>query len=299
MTKADVLRDLILRWARAAGHAAVAEKQGLLPPRPPIGGAWENGTAGADARCRPEARRPADVYLPSWCGGRPASVDLAVTSGLQAGLQNVSALDGGAAAARYADRKRAYLDTATLCDDAGLTFVPFVFEAEGGVGREGRAVLSGLARDAARLTGETPSARGELAMQALSVALQRANALAIARRATGSAPPLSAPLAAARDQLRFAAAMRLPAAIPFAVPIPPAVPTTGAAAAAPPCTPAPVLVTSLAACGSLSCSPPVLCATPVSSAAPAAAASPAAPPLPVGGTSSATPPNDSSHLCSV
>ena len=43
------------------------------------------------------------------------------------------------------------------------------------IGREARAVLSGLARDAARLTGETPSLRGELASQALAVALQRGN----------------------------------------------------------------------------------------------------------------------------
>ncbi len=270
----------------------------MLPPRPFLGAAWENGTAGADAHGRSEARRPADVFLPSWSGGRPAAVDLAVTSGLQAGLQAVSASNGAAATERYADRKRSYLNTAAQCADAGLTFVPCIFEAEGGIGREARALLSTLARDAARLTSEDASLRGQLALQSLSVCLQRANALAIARRAPGSAPPVSVPLAAARDQLRFAAAARFPAAIPLAVPIPPATPA-GAAAAAPPFTPVPVVVTSPVACGSFSCSPPALCATPLSGAAPAAAAAPAAPPPPVGGTSSATPPDDDPHMCSV
>ena len=136
-----------------------------------------------------------------------------MTSGLQAGLV-VSACDGTVATERDAERKRNHLQTAAICAEAGLAFIPFVFEAEGGLGREGRSVLSGLARDAARLTGDSPSFRGELASQALAVALQRANALAIARRAPGSAPPLAAPLAAARDQLRIAAALRLPVAAP-------------------------------------------------------------------------------------
>ncbi len=54
-----------------------------------------------------------------------------------------------------------------------------------------------------------------MAAQALSVTLQRANALAIARRAAGSAPMLSAPLAAAREQLRFVAAARLTTITPL------------------------------------------------------------------------------------
>ena len=156
------LRDLLLRWLRAAGYAVVAEKQGLLPARPFIGGAWENGTAGADTRCRPEARRPGDVCALQWVDGRPAAMDLAVSSGLQCGLLDHSAVDGGFATARYADRKRAYLDIAALCADAGVEFIPCVFEAEGGIGRELRAVLARVARDAARLTGESPSVRGDM-----------------------------------------------------------------------------------------------------------------------------------------
>eukprot|EP00660_Eupelagonema_oceanica_P008066 gene8066-biopygen42227 len=264
------LRDLVLRWAHAAGHAAVAEKAGLLPPRPFIGAAWENGTAGADARCRPAARRPADVYLPAWSGGRPAAIDLAVTSGLQAGLLDLSAVDGGAAAARYADRKRHHLDTAAQCDDAGLKFVPFIFEAEGGLGSEARALLTLLSRDAARLTSEEPAVRDGHAVQALSVSLQRSNALAIARRAVGSAPPLCAPLAAARDHLHLAAAAQpsAPDAPAGAAGNPAAV----AAAAAPAPTPAATAASSTPPCASACGTSPPPPAVPVAAAAAAAAA---------------------------
>ena len=309
----NILRDLVVRFAKSAGHAAVAEKQGLLPPRPCIGAAWENGVGGIDIRwLRPQDRRPADVWFPAWNGGRPAAVDLAVTSGLQSALHALSAVDGGAAAERYAERKRRHLDTAAQCADAAFSFIPFVVEAESGLGREARGVLTALAHDSARFTGEAPSVRGERATQALSVALQRANALAIARRAPGHSPPLAAPLARAREQLRFAAAdaqlSMYPifpssgafAALAATVGTPAAAPAaTASAAQCSPSAPSIPVSCSSVACGSLSCSPPALCATPVSGAAPAAAASPAAPPLLVGGTSSAPPPNDTSHLCSV
>jgi hypothetical protein len=108
---------------------------------------------------------------------------------------------------RYAERKRLHLDTAEQCNAAGLRFFPFVVEAEGGLGAEARALLGVLAADAARVTGESRSQRAEMATQSISVLLQRANALAVARRAVGVAVPLAAPLAAARDELVFAAAL--------------------------------------------------------------------------------------------
>eukprot|EP00663_Eupelagonemidae_sp_cell21sb_P011775 gene11775-biopygen4742 len=203
-TRHNLLRDLVLRFAKSSGHAAMAEKPGLLPPRPPIGGAWENGTSGMAIRSfKAQDRRPADVWLPAWNGGLPAAVDLAVTSGLQSALLDLSAQNGSAATERYAQRKRRYLDTAQQCTDAGLRFVPFIVEAEGGLGKEAHTLVTALAHDSARLTGETPSTRAERALQSLSVALQRANALAIIRRAVGPRS-FAPPLAMAREQLRFA-----------------------------------------------------------------------------------------------
>ena len=59
-------------------------------------------------------------------------MDMAVTSGLQCGLLGISEADGSCAAERYAERKRQHLQTAQLCDDACITFAPFIVEAEGG-----------------------------------------------------------------------------------------------------------------------------------------------------------------------
>ena len=140
-----------------------------------------------------------------------------MTSGLQCGVLELSISDGGAAAARYAVRKRRYLDTANLCDAAAFTFVPVIFEAEGGLGRDAAALIGGLAQAAARLTSETAELRAELMLQSLSITLQRANALAIARRATGAQPALCAPLAAAHVQLSFAAAVAADPNVPGAV----------------------------------------------------------------------------------
>ena len=109
----NALRDRVLRFAKSAGHHAVAEKPGLLPPRLNVGGAWENGLGGSNVRwILAQDRRPADVWVAAWNGGLPAAVDLVVTSGLQSALLDLSAVDGAAAAARYEERKRKYLDTA-------------------------------------------------------------------------------------------------------------------------------------------------------------------------------------------
>ncbi len=76
-------------------------------------------------------------------------------------------------------------EAAALCAEAGLNFVPFIVEAEGGFGKDARIVLAALADASANLTGEARSVRAEMAKQCLSVSLQRSNALAIARRAPG------------------------------------------------------------------------------------------------------------------
>ena len=78
------------------------------------------------------ARRPADVYIPRWKGGRPAALDFAVTSGLNTDVLRESVRDGEAAALRYEGFKSEYLDTRAQCQAEGITFIPMVAEASGG-----------------------------------------------------------------------------------------------------------------------------------------------------------------------
>eukprot|EP00661_Eupelagonemidae_sp_cell13_P006173 gene6172-2418_t len=78
-----------------------------------------------------EGRRPADVFLPRWEQGRPAALDLAVTSGLQVGTLEQSAVDGVVVAAAFCDRKCNFMDSRPVLRGR-FTFIPCVVEASGG-----------------------------------------------------------------------------------------------------------------------------------------------------------------------
>ena len=131
-------------------------------------------------------------------------MDFAVTSGLQIGSLDLSAADGGEAAALYSNRKRTHLSTAAHCAEEGVAFIPMVVEASGGAWtEEALAVLRLLARVSARLTGERPAVLAERFVQNLSITLHRANARANLRRASAGVQTDPA-LAAARAELAAA-----------------------------------------------------------------------------------------------
>ena len=91
-------RNEVGHFAAAAGLSPVLEKPGLLPPSPDNPGS--------------NLRRPADVYLPTWSGGTPAAIDLAVTSPQRLDVLSQASLRMGAVAEAYETHKRKYLDTA-------------------------------------------------------------------------------------------------------------------------------------------------------------------------------------------
>ncbi len=138
---------------------------------------------------QPTARRPADVYLPSFDGGHRTALDFACTSGIRCGFTFLSARDGSAATVSYEARKCKFLDTEALCKRENIVFTPCVCEASGGSwGPIARRVFATLANSAAKFTGDNPSRKLEEIIQTLSVILQRANALAILVRSPPSPP---------------------------------------------------------------------------------------------------------------
>ena len=163
----------------------VLEKPGLLPPNP--------GQPNADRR------RPADVYIPSWPDGAPACLDLAVTSPFRADVLEASSAQAGAAAIRYEEFKRTYLDTAAHCVAQGMSFRPMVAEPTGGWGPSAVNVLKVLARSQATRTGEDYSVVLADQYSRLSAAVRKCNARAILRRSvpTPAATRASAARAAA------------------------------------------------------------------------------------------------------
>ena len=162
-------RNLVGRFASAGGFNPELEKPGLLPPGPDNLG--------------PNSRRPADVYIPSWSQDAPAALDLAISSPQRQAALAQDFREVGQAAAAYEDVKRSHLNTAQSCAAQGLTFVPLVAEPSGGWGPSGVTALRRLARAVELRTGEHRAAVGARFFQQLSVAVRRASARAILRRA--------------------------------------------------------------------------------------------------------------------
>ncbi len=205
------VRDALADIAAAAGHAPTTEPIGLLPPRPDVAGGAEDGGCSAVVRdASGSLRRPADVYFPLWWGGKPAALDVALTSALLPSSVAQAATDANTPLLKYDAYKRQHLRTFADCRDAGIAFVPFVMEAEGGFGDAALAILSKLAADAATTTGTVQSVKAAHNKQRISVCVARQNAVALARRRPGrrvSAAPAAAEARAEAAVARHAAAV--------------------------------------------------------------------------------------------
>ena len=162
-------RNLVGRFAQAAGLNPTLERPHLLPPRP-------DDPYGANLR------RPADVYLPAWDNGAPAAFDLAITSPQRQDVLAQAANTVGSAAASYEITKIQHLNTAAECQRQGVLFVPVVAETSGGWGLSGMQVLRRIAKSTAHLTGQDPDLVLGQHLQVLCVAIRSANARAVLRR---------------------------------------------------------------------------------------------------------------------
>ena len=126
MQRHNALRDLLHWWLDVAGLKPEKEKPGLLLPHRPDDSVAE--------------RRPADIFLPTYAGS-PTALDLAVTAPLRAESLTEASNTPAAAAASYAQVKRAHLDTAAVCARQGLSFKPLVLECTGAWEREAAKFL--------------------------------------------------------------------------------------------------------------------------------------------------------------
>ena len=186
----NALRNEAFFSLGAAGCSPELEKSGLLPPRGDGEGPSEHGPGGE--AIDGNGRRPADVYVPRWRDGLPAAFDFAVTSGMRSDLLAASASAGSAAAAAYEAKKKSHLDTAALCANEGISFIPMVLEAHaGGWGLEARQVLAVMAKRISTSSGEAVDAVADKCAQRLSAVLQKENARAVLRRLPGGAMMVS------------------------------------------------------------------------------------------------------------
>jgi hypothetical protein len=197
------------------------------------------------------------------------------------------------ATAWYEAHKRSYNNTEQDCLDAGLAFVPVVFDADGGFGSSAKGLLGKLADDSAAMCGMPRSVLVEAARQQLAVAIAHTNATAILRRRPRSSFAYGLPQADTRAEFAAAAAPTAPTTAAAQPPVAPlgaaSGPPTGAlphgaaaGADAPPAvfavhpgTPSPP--------ASPDARPPPLVVSPVAAAAAAPQPAPQPQPLPAAG----------------
>ena len=163
-------------FADQAGKNPELEKPGLLQLSPEQPGA--------------DRHRPADVYIPSWEGGRPACFDLAVTSPMRRDIVGAASRKAGAAAEAYEGYKRSYLNTAADCVNQGLAFVPLVAEPSGGWGPSALCTFKALARTHAIVSGCDSGIVLKDFLSRLCAVVRKHNARAVLRRGAGASEAL-------------------------------------------------------------------------------------------------------------
>ena len=126
-------------------------------------------------------RRPADIFLPS-LNGVPAALDLAITAPQR---QDIVALTGATsltAATSYAVTKASHLNTAVLCAQQGVHFMPVVAESTGVWEPEASKLLLQLSPSTAARTGDDAVTLHSDLLQELSVVIRSHRARAVLRR---------------------------------------------------------------------------------------------------------------------
>ena len=155
----DSIRDALFSAAQSAALAPRKEVPTLIP-----------GTRS----------RPADIFLPNWCRGRPAALDVTVISTMQPLTQSGAASEKGYALKVAEERKMAAHNAEFR--GAGVSFVPLAVESLGGWSHEAALQISRIGRLVGQRLGTTPAETVSHLFQRLSICLWRGNATMWARR---------------------------------------------------------------------------------------------------------------------
>ena len=144
----DSLRDTLFTAAQSAALAPRKEVPSLIPG---------------------SSSRPADIFLPNWCGGRPAALDVTVISTLQSLTLAGAAASQGHALRVAEERKMAAHGAA--CQSVGVVFIPLVMETLEGWSDEVAHNISRIGRLLGQRSGAPPAATTRHLFQRLSIAL--------------------------------------------------------------------------------------------------------------------------------
>ena len=120
-----------------------------------------------------DSRRPADVLIPNWAQGRDAALDITIIHPLQRETVAGAATSPGHALSHAYDRKMrgAWED----CRQAGIAFIPVVFESLGGVHQVAERELRKLASAMASRSGQEEEEASRHSFNRLSILLMKSN----------------------------------------------------------------------------------------------------------------------------
>ena len=123
ISRHNAVRDVIFAVAQSAALGPSKEVLGLVPS---------------------SLARPADVFLPHWYLGRPAALDVHITSPLQEQTIAEAAFTPGHALQAGVQRKLA--SNLSACRATGTDFIPLVAETFGGLAEDTVSTVSAIAR---------------------------------------------------------------------------------------------------------------------------------------------------------
>ena len=153
------LRDALYETAGSAGLGPVREGRFLLP--------------GTD-------RRPADILLPHWTGGKDAALDVTIVTPLQAATMPGAANTAGHALDYAYGRK--VNGAEEECRRQGIAFLPLVAESFGGWHSGAQREVKKLGVALARHTGQEEGEATAHLWSRLGILLQRGNAAILGNR---------------------------------------------------------------------------------------------------------------------
>ena len=125
-------------------------------------------------------RRPGDVFIPGWSGGRDTALDVTVVCPLQAALVVGAATTPGSALTHAHKEKNKKSEEA--CRRQGIVFLPLAAEALGGWHPTAVEQVQKLGSALARQTGQEEGEVKSQLFQRLSLLLMKGNAAIFSNR---------------------------------------------------------------------------------------------------------------------
>ena len=168
ISRHNALRDALFNVAAEAGLSPVKEGRGILPD---------------------SERRPADIFIRNWAGGKDAAIDVTVIHPLQGATRRGAATTPGHALTVAYNRKMR--EAGELCRQQGIAFIPLALESLGGWHEVALAQVRKIGSALGRHTGQDEKEVTAHLISRCSLLLQKGTAALLTNRTPQAAGPVT------------------------------------------------------------------------------------------------------------